>query len=381
MPEISPLALELLERCDPAANLGQLNSRLRAEGHESELVVWVLGQLELRQRAKAKLGAKSQDLLFTRAGLEQASRWEVASYHAQRVAKFKSVTDLGCGLGIDSLAFAEAGLQVVAIEQDPEVAQFAAFNLKARPDATVLTARAEDHQITTEAVWLDPARRDLAANQRSRKMLSASDFSPPLDFAVEQLRARPGGIKLAPGLPLELVPDDLEATWVSHRGDLVELSLWSVDPERMGQRFAVQLGVNGQREFTGPNVPADVGPLERFVAEPDPALIRSGLLGAFAKQHGLSIVANEIAYLTASERPQSPWLRSFEVLEQLPLDAKQIKKRLSEMNIGKLEIKKRGVDVNPDEFRKKLLLKGEGAATLILTRVGDARRALVCVES
>ena len=41
-------------------------------------------------------------------------------------------------------------------------------------------------------------------------------------------------------------------------------------------------------------------------------------------------------------------------------------------DIGVLEIKKRGMDVDPATFRRKLTLRGSGAATLILTRVGPA---------
>ncbi len=51
---------------------------------------------------------------------------------------------------------------------------------------------------------------------------------------------------------------------------------------------------------------------------------------------------------------------------------------MSELDIGTLEIKKRGVDITPEQLRPKLKLKGKNAATLILTRVGDARKALVC---
>jgi hypothetical protein len=70
-------------------------------------------------------------------------------------------------------------------------------------------------------------------------------------------------------------------------------------------------------------------------------------------------------------------LKTYEVLETLPLDEVAIRKALAAKGIGKLEIKKRGVDITPEELRPKLKLKGEGAATLILTKVGDARRALI----
>ena len=45
--------------------------------------------------------------------------------------------------------------------------------------------------------------------------------------------------------------------------------------------------------------------------------------------------------------------------------------------IGRLEIKKRGMDIDPAQFRKKLNLSGPESATLILTRVGDKRLAIL----
>ena len=377
--EISTHALELLQQYSGAADLSALNIQLRKDGEAVGDITWILQQLELRAKAKAKLGEQASQLFFTRNGLEQATRWPVARYHAQRLAQLGSVTDLGCGLGIDSLAFCEAGLQVVAIEQDAETAQLAAWNLKTH-NAEVQTAAAQESEIRTTGVWLDPARRNLAGRFDARRMLGPQDFSPPLDFAFSLLSKFPGGIKLAPGLPHELIPPRFEATWVSHNRELVELSLWNMDPARAGKRFAVMVSENQVDEFSDEVFPAQLAELGKFISEPDSALIRSGLIGAFAQEHSLAAIAKDIAYLSSNQLPSSPWLRSFEVIENLPIDKKLLRRRLGEMGIGRLEIKKRGIDIDPAQFRKELKLKGEGAATLILTRVGDARRALVCNE-
>ncbi len=377
--EISPRAVELLEQHAGFADLTALNSQLRKAGEAVSDITWVLQQSELRTKAGAKLGEQAKVLLFTRNGLEQATRWPVARYHASRLAGLGSVTDLGCGLGIDSLAFCEAGLEVVAVERDPEAASLAAQNLKSK-NATVIPASAQDHPVTTAGVWLDPARRNLTGRFDARRMLGPDDFSPPLDFAFELLERFPGGVKLAPGLPHELIPENLEATWVSNNRELVELSLWNLEAERAGRRYAVIVSDEESEEFTGEVYPAELAGLGRFIHEPDPALIRSGLIGAFAKANSLTAVASDIAYLSSGEYQASRWLRSFEVAESLPIDKKVLRKRLAELGIGKLEIKKRGIDLDPAQLRKELKLNGEGAATLILTRVGDARRALVCNE-
>ena len=371
-------ALALLEQTySPEVDPDALNAKLRKAGHDPRVIVEVVNQVALRQKAKQKLGPLADSLLLTRQALEQSSRFDVAKYHARKLSSLGSVTDLGCGLGVDSIAFAQAGSAVVAVEKDEVTAKFASSNLARYPNAEVHRTAAEDFDVSTEGVFLDPARRDLASSGRSRKLLSPDDFSPSIGFALEQLAKVPGGVKLSPALPHELVSDKFEATWVSHRGDLVEFSQWSTDPGRFGKRFAVMVDGESELEFTGEEFEAEVSSLDEFVYEPDPALIRSHLIGAYAGEQGLRLLSAGIAYLTGGER-KSPWLRGYKLLADLPLDEKAISRYLSERSIGSLEIKKRGVDIDPQLMRKRLKLKGSGAATLIATKVGGARKALVC---
>ena len=371
-------ALALLEQTySPEIDPDALNAKLRKAGHAPGVIVEVVNQVALRQKARQKLGPLADSLLLTRQGLEQSSRIDVAKYHARKLSSLGSVTDLGCGLGIDSIALAESGGAVVAVEKDEMTAKFASYNLARFPTAEVHRSAAEDFDVGTEGVFLDPARRDLGASGRSRKLLSPEDFSPSISFAFEQLTRVPGGVKLSPALPHELVSDKFEATWVSHRGDLVEFSQWSTDPQHFGKRFAVMIDGETELKFTGEEFDAEVSSLDEYVYEPDPALIRSHLLGAFALEQGLGLLSQGIAYLTGSER-KSPWLRGYKLVAEMPLDEKAISRYLSERSIGSLEIKKRGVDIDPQLMRKRLRLKGSGAATLIATKVGGARKALVC---
>ena len=114
-----------------------------------------------------------------------------------------------------------------------------------------------------------------------------------------------------------------------------------------------------------------------FLHEPDNSIVRSHLIGPLADSLGLRGFAPEIAYLTSDAPVESPWLRSFVVHDSMPFDRKKLKAYLRERGIGKLEIKKRGADIVPEQLRKELQLKGEGAATLVITRVGDAHRAII----
>src|SRR5690606_9223326 len=90
-------------------------TRLRAAGHSPDLVSAVVGQARLRTRAVGKFGEFAARMLFTQAGLEQATRLPVAALHAGRFrdAGAERVVDLGCGIGGDALAFAGLGLRVL----------------------------------------------------------------------------------------------------------------------------------------------------------------------------------------------------------------------------------------------------------------------------
>ncbi|WP_292700534.1 class I SAM-dependent methyltransferase, partial [Microbacterium sp. 69-10] len=140
--------LALLDEVGPVESSGDVAravSRLRAAGHSPELVSAVVGQAHLRVKAAAKFGEFAERMLFTRAGLEQATRLNVATLHAVRMrrAGITAVTDLGCGIGGDSLAFAGAGLTVTAVDADEVTAGIAAYNL-APFGATVRHGQAEE---------------------------------------------------------------------------------------------------------------------------------------------------------------------------------------------------------------------------------------------
>ena len=81
--------------------------------------------------------------------------------------------------------------------------------------------------------------------------------------------------------------------------------------------------------------------------------------------------------ITTDEVPETPFGQAFRVREVLPFDERKLKTALRERGIGTLEIKKRGVDVDPAAFRAKLGLKGAEAATLVLTRTGGRRVAIL----
>ncbi len=385
---MTPEGLSLLEQThyEAKADILKLVGRLRSEGHSPNLVAAVLSQSKLRRRGEAKFGEFANRMLFTEHGLEQATRLKVAALHAGRFrdAGVTHVADLGCGIGTESMALASLGLKVDAFELDEVTAAIATYNLA--PFDNVKVHNADVTAVDTaefDALFFDPARRELSGPKRERNLrkFDPSDFSPNFDWVLTQATLKPTGIKLGPGHPHEGIPENCEAQWISDGGDLVECTLWFGKLARNGvARSALLLDANGVHELRSASharLDAPTGERGEFVYEPDAAAIRSHLLGELAEQLGARLFAPEIAYLTTDGEVQSPWVRGYRVLDEMPFDRKKLKAYLRERSIGVLEIKKRGSDVVPEQLRREMSLKGENAATLIVTRVGDAHRVLV----
>jgi hypothetical protein len=225
------------------------------------------------------------------------------------------------------------------------------------------------------AVWLDPARREGA-----KRLADPGDWSPSLDWAFDLARRLPTGIKLGPGNDRALIPDDVEAQWISVDREVVELVLWSGQLARPGiRRAALVLGSSGAAELSASadSPDAETGELDEYLLEPDGAVIRARLIGDLARRHGGRMLDPTIAWITLPEAPATPFGQAFRVVERLPLDVKTLRRRLAARGIGTLEIKKRGVDIDPAAFRTKLALSGDASATLVLTRIAGSRSAIL----
>jgi len=89
------------------------------------------------------------------------------------------------------------------------------------------------------------------------------------------------------------------------------------------------------------------------------------------------MLSSGIAYLTADTAIDSPFARGFRVLERLPADERGLRQALQARGVGTVEIKKRGVDVDPAALRTRLKLKGAERATIVLTREQGRHVALL----
>lgn len=351
---------------------------LRKEpGVDGDTASAALTQVELRRRAVPKFGAEpARRMYFTPDGLEQATRARVAEHRAARVALADpgSVLDLGCGIGGDLVAFSRAGLTAAGVDRDELRVEVARANLDALGlGGAAQVADVEDLDVSGFGiVFADPGRRT-----SSGRVFDVAGWSPPWSF-VEDLLRRPSAVKVAPGIPHDLVPPGVEAEFVSDEGDVKEAALWAPALATTRRRATV-IRPSGLATLTEEDDPGDqaVRGVGRFLYEPDGAVIRAGLVTAVAAGVKGGLVDPHIAYVTSDEAYATPFARSYEVLAELPYKEKQLRAALRQRGIGRVTIKKRGVDVVPEELRKRLSLVGDDEATLVLTRVGGEGTALL----
>jgi SAM-dependent methyltransferase len=356
--------------------------RLRAEvGAEHAGPAWELARL--RARARPVFGPEAEVLFLTADTLEQAGRPELAARRAARLLAggTATVADLGCAAGTDSIALARAGASVVAVDRDPVARALTRANAEALGladhvtvvDRDVVELVASGDLLGCDAATLDPARR-----AGGRRQLDPDHWSPPWSTVTALLDRVPASVvKVAPGLDHDRVPAGVEAEWVSAGGSIVEALLWGRGLSTTWRR-ATLVRDGGVQEVTADDDPgpAPVGPVRGWLHEPDPALIRSGLMSLVAD--GATLVDPTIAYLTSDAPADSPWLSSYRVTEVLPFNLKKLRALLRTRDIGRVVVKKRGSPIEPETLARQLRGPGSRSAVVVVTRVAGAPTVLVC---
>ncbi|NDJ59806.1 MAG: methyltransferase domain-containing protein [Chloroflexi bacterium] len=340
-----------------------------------------LEMARLRSAAVGKFGADAGRMFFTRAALEQASDPLVRRYRAGSVGAGPQLqmTDVCCGIGSDALAFAAAGASVHGIDHDPVGVAIAAHNAAAL-GLSVTFEVADAHTITPQGdlLFYDPARRD----SEGRRIHHVARYLPPLSllrgWVVPQRLA-----KLSPGVDLAQLDEYGGAVeFISANGDLKEALLrLDANAAGAGQRRATLLTESATYHWQRDDRSAPAAPITAprgWLVEPDPALIRAGLVADAAVAFGGALLDETIAYFTTDADPSSPWARAWPIEAWLPFNLKALRAYLRARDVGQVTVKKRGTAVTPDVLIQKLKLKGSDHRVVILTRNRGQQIVLIC---
>jgi len=347
----------------------------------------VLEQLELRARAARRFPAASR-LYFRDRSLQQATDWTIASYKATRYPAQQTVFDLGCGIGGDLLPLAARGT-TQGYDLDPVTVLLANANLRAL-DLSQGRAFVGDIgalQIAPEiAIHFDPDRRP--AGRRSVQL----DHHQPNPLQLAQWREHPAGLalKLAPATATDHpFLHDTELEWIGHHRECKQLVAWFGPLAQFpGQRRATRLDAAGQAtsllELPGASLTL-TREVSQFVSEPIPCALAAGLAATIATAQQLRGLTAGGGYLTGDTPTQDGWTQVYQVLDVLPFRVKSIAARLRDLQIGRVEVKQRGVDGDPATLQRQLSRADGEPGTVIVTRQGKQQiailaRRLACAE-
>lgn len=321
----------------PGANELTVITSLRAQGHGVDALRLALEQVELRDKAALawrNSGCNRQNWYFTRDGLEAASHPLVAAFHAQVISTSgtNGVIDLTAGLGSDSAAFIDAGLNTTAVERDPTTAALLAHNV---PGASIVVGDCTLHDLNQwdpdqTALFIDPARRGTSRSLDGTRALPERDpgrWSPPISFVNELAKSFRVFMKAAPAFT---PPDGWAQYVVSLDANVVEMFTTNA---ATGTHAVM---INSEREecsmITRTTEPATHPHVEirteGFLYELDPAITRAGLAQQVAGEFGLTPVGEKNMWLFGAAAV-FPHARTYLINDVFPVN--EIKSRVKHL--------------------------------------------------
>jgi hypothetical protein len=270
---------------------------------------------------------------------------------------------MGFDLDAASLILAEANLRLVPGEL-------------ARCRTEIADASLVD--VGEAAAWhCDPDRR-----VTGRRATAIELFSPAHE-ALDRLRAkRPdAAIKLAPATQAPMTwAAEAELEWLGSRGECRQQVAWfGALARHPGQRAATIVEADAIRTIVGG--PSEDLPIAEacgeYVYEPHAVVLAAKLTNVVCQEHDLAALSPVAAYLTADELVADGALAAFAVREVFSFDRKRLKAYCREHRLGRLEVKKRGVDVDPNRLARELACRGDEAATILLAPIQGKVMAIV----
>ncbi len=344
--------------------------------YPEELARHAVAQTVLRIKAASKF-SRADQMFFTRDGLEQASGELVSAYRAGRLGSCELLADLTAGIGGDAAAFARL-MPVMAVEKDPRTmavlqANRISLGLQKSLHPVLADSTRPGWKLPGGAVlFLDPARRT-----SSGRVYSIHRYMPDFLPFLNQLEQTAGiVVKVSPAVKWDEIGQlGAEVEFISAGGELKEAALW-FGPAAETRRRATVLPEGCSLTDKLPCEDA-VTELQEYLYEPDPAVLRAGLVQHLAYQLGASRIEPSISLLTSNKMQQCAFARCYRVVEVIPFGLKRIRAALRARSVGNVTLKKRGSAVDTPLFEKQLRLRGDNHATVLLTRTQQGKVALL----
>ena len=324
---------------------------------------------EILPKIRKKFCLQNIDLICDRLAFEQATARDISEYKAKMWQSGAEIADLCCGMGGDSF-WLPSGIVASGADIAPERVLMFNENMERlkQPHKAVLQNALEVKG--GDFFCIDPARRE--------------GLNPNFESILELSKKFCGGmVKLPPAYPENELPKESDILYLGDAKDCRECLMLTgvlgkgiiravVICER--ETFECQCEKNELQ-----NINLNLKKLGNFILEPVPVLVRSHLFLSEAKKYGFWQIDSTLAYLSCEGLPpEHKRFAAYKVIEQSSLSTNNVKAMLKKHGIGKITLKKRGVEVVPEAEIHRLSPKGEREGVLFYTRVLGEKRAILC---
>ncbi|GBU25060.1 hypothetical protein R83H12_01699 [Fibrobacteria bacterium R8-3-H12] len=324
--------------------------------------------LEILPKIRKKFCLQNIDLICDRLAFEQATARDISEYKARMWQSGAKIADLCCGMGGDSF-WLPSGIVASGADIAPERVLMFNENMERlkQPHRAVLQNALEAK--SGDFFCIDPARRD--------------GLNPSFGSLLELSKKFCGGmVKLPPAYPEEELPKESDILYLGDAKDCREcLMLTGVFGKGTIRAAAICEGETYEwqcKKDELQNINSDTKKLGNFILEPIPVLVRSHLFLSEAKKCGFWQIDSTLAYLSCEEfLPEHKGFAAYKVIDQSSLSTNSVKAMLKKHCIGKITLKKRGVEVIPEAEIHRLSPKGEKEGVLFYTRVLGEKMAIL----
>lgn len=344
--------------------------------YPAEVVSAALSMTEARAKAISKFGERGKTLITDASGVEQASSAQVAAYKAKRIREQlgdgTAIADLCCGIGGDSMAFVDAGLDVLAVDHDP----LRAWMVKRNCGGSIKSVCADVGALALDGmpIHLDPARRNESTRRRIWRL---DDIQPGREVIGSLIEQSPSAaIKLSPGINIDELPWPGEVEFISDGGRLVQAMLWAGGFAQTPRR-ATLIDEHGSHSLSGEPAAPFYRAAQRYLYTFDAAVERADLIGPLSEQLDAPSIHPKLGLLTSDQIIDSPWTTGFELIERLPWRPKRVSQWLKANDGGLVEVKTRGKACDPDQEQRVLRNDGATTYTVFVLRFDTKVQALI----
>ncbi len=321
-------------------------------------------EISLARLKAKKFGLAPADWLLSKQSLEQSTHPVIAEAHAVRFKGCQNVLEICTGAGFDTAALAHFASNVLSIVANSNLAGFAEHNLAISGFDNVRIETGLAEHLTAkfdtsgfDGLWADPSRR----SEHGRRIMYPSRYKPSLDFLLDLEVPGIRGIKVSPALGLRSLPSGWVRQWIGHDNECREQVLWYGTDLANRSVHLTDHNLHWSSALAPADQPpaADVSIEEcNYLIEPHPALIASGCVRTFFAENHFHTLDSELVIGASKNLVQpDPFYSVFRCIDCFPFSLKRLKRALNTLGWGRrTEIKKRMLDDDPEELRRKLRL-------------------------